>query len=222
MNTKDLEKLKREREILKEINSFNKKIEKSKKIKLDIKTKLFLHLNRNTIVGHIPVEEVIEKRRMYIRDMNKENVYIFKDYAEYMNFFRMYLEDVSEDVIDLAILTRGSKGQIIASKTLCERIIIKKRMNEFYSSITKEKIKEIHDKGKLTPLEMVQLLESLDLYVEGNKTVLCKNRCSFFDGNCHECLMESVSHKLEHDSLNLKLVNELEEQRPNKVLSQTK
>lgn len=221
MNTKDKEKLKREREILKDINDFNKKVEESKKIKLDIKTKLFLHLNRNTIVGHIPVEEVTEKRRMYIRDMNKEDVYVFKNYTEYMNFFKMYLEDVSEDVIDLAILTRGSKGQIIAIKSLCERIIIKKRMNEFYSSITKEKIKEIHDKGKLTPLEMVQLWESLDLCVEGNKTVLCKNRCAFFDGNCHECLMESASHKLEHDNLDLKLVNESEEG-PNKVLSQTK
>ena len=45
----------------------------------------------------------------------------------------MYLDSIEEDVKDLAIYTRGRKGQIIALKELCEHIIIKKKINDYYS-----------------------------------------------------------------------------------------
>lgn len=41
---------------------------------------------------------------------------------------------------------------IIALKVLLEHIVVKKKINDFYSSITQEKIDEIYTKGKLTPL----------------------------------------------------------------------
>ena len=83
----------------------------------------------------------------------------------------MYLDDIDNDIIDLAILTRGSKGQIVALRGLCEHIVVKKKVNNFYNSITQEKIDEIHARGKLTPLEAVELWEANDLCVEGNKNL---------------------------------------------------
>ena len=146
-------------------------------------------------------------------------VYVFRNYDEYKNYFLMYLDSIEEDVIDLAIYTRGSKGQIIALKKLCEHIIVKKKINDFYSSITQEKIDKIHAKGKLTPLEAVQMWESFDLCVEGSKSVFSKSRCQYFAYKCHECLMESASHKLEHDPIEFELVNSTkEEQGPVKKL----
>ena len=121
----------------------------------------------------------------------------------------MYLDDIEDDVINLAIYTRGNKGQVVALKGLCEHIIVKKKVNDFYSSITQEQIDEIHLKGKLTPLEVVQLWESHDLCIEGSKTISSKNRCRYFNQNCHECLMETSSHKLEHDNIDFEVANSM-------------
>jgi len=177
--------------------------------RLDFKTWLYLYITKALRVEHIPVVEVSEKRRMCVKDSKENEVYIFKDYDEYKKFFLMYLDNIEDDVIDLAIYTRGSKGQIVALKGLCEHIIVKKKVNEFYNSITQEQIDEIHAKGKLTPLEVVQLWESHDLCIEGNKTISSKNRCRYFNQNCHECLMEIASHKLEHDNIDFKIVNSI-------------
>ena len=194
--------------------------ENNKLSKLDFKTWLYLYITKILRVEHIPVVEVEKKRQMYVKDSQKNEAYVFKDYDEYKRFFLMYLDNIEDDVIDLAIYTRGSKGQIVALKGLCEHIILKKQVNNFYNSITKEQIDEIHAKGKLTPLEIVQLWESYDLCVEGNKTVLSKNRCKYFNQNCHECLMETASHKLEHDNIDFKVNLTTDEQNP--VLKKTR
>ena len=194
--------------------------ENNKLSKLDFKTWLYLYITKILRVEHIPVVEVEKKRQMYVKDSQKNEAYVFKDYDEYKRFFLMYLDNIEDDVIDLAIYTRGSKGQIVALKGLCEHIILKKQVNNFYNSITKEQIDEIHAKGKLTPLEIVQLWESYDLCVEGNKTVLSKNRCKYFNQNCHECLMETASHKLEHDNIDFKINLTTDEQNP--VLKKTR
>lgn len=188
--------------------------------KLDFKTWLYLYITKILRVEHIPVVEVEKKRQMYVKDSQKNEAYVFKDYDEYKRFFLMYLDNIEDDVINLAIYTRGSKGQIVALKGLCEHIILKKQVNNFYNSITQEQIDEIHAKGKLTPLEIVQLWESYDLCVEGNKTVLSKNRCKYFNQNCHECLMETASHKLEHDNIDFKVNLTIDEQNP--VLKKTR
>lgn len=190
---------------VRKIEKLQKKVNKLPR--LDFKTWLYLYITHALRVEHIPVVEVEEKRRMYVKDSKKNEVYIFKDYDEYKKFFLMYLDNIENDVIDLAIYTKGSKGQIVALKGLCEHIIVKKKVNDFYNSITQEQIEEIHDKGKLTPLEVVKLWESNDLCIEGNKTILSKNRCKYFNQNCHECLMETASHKLEHDNIDFKVIN---------------
>ena len=178
-------------------------------IKLDLKTLLYLYITKVVIIDHAPVEKVNEKRTMYFKNWQENEVYIFKNFDEYKKFFLMYLDDVDDDLIKLAIYTKGSKGQIVAFKGLCERIIVKKKVNDFYNSITQEQIDAIHSKGKLTPLEAVQLWESLDLCIEGNKMVFSKNRCKYFNYNCHECLMETASHQLEHEPVNFELVNSI-------------
>lgn len=189
-----------------EKKAIDKKINSTSR--LDFKTWLFLHIMNVIKVEHIPVVDVDEKRTMFVRDSKKNEVYIFKDYDEYRRFYLMYLDDIDNDIIDLAILTRESKGQIVALRGLCEHIVVKKKVNNFYNSITQEKIDEIHARSKLTPLEAVELWEANDLCVEGNKNLLSKNRCDFFEHNCHECLMEQASHELEHEKLDLKIVNE--------------
>ena len=189
--------------------------------RLDFKTWLYLYITKALRVEHIPVVAVEEKRRMYVKDSKENEVYIFKDYDEYKKFFLMYLDDIDNDVIDLAIYTRGSKGQIVALKGLCEHIIVKKKVNDFYASITQEQIDEIHSKGKLTPLEVVQLWESHDLCIEGNKAILSKNRCKYFNQNCHECLMETASHKLEHDNIDFKIINSITDEQGS-VLKKTR
>lgn len=175
--------------------------------RLDFKTWLYLYITNAIEVEHPPVVEVEDKRTMFIKDNKKNEVFIFKNYDEYRNYFLMYLDEVDDSIINLAIYTRGNKGQIVALKGLCEHIIIEKKIKAFYNSITQEQIDKIHSKGKLTPLEAVQLWESFDLCVEGSKSILSKSRCKYFKNNCHECLMESMSHKLEHEPIDLKVTN---------------
>ena len=120
-------------------------------IRLNFKTWLFLYLTNAVKIDHIPVVEGKAKKAMDINDSNPNEIYIFKNYDEYRNFFLMYLNEIDNNLIDLAIYTKGSKGQIIALKSLCEYIIVKKKTNDFYNSITQEQINKIHSKGKLTP-----------------------------------------------------------------------
>ena len=193
----------------------------NKSPRLDFKTWLYLYITKVVKVEHIPVVEVEEKNHMYVKDSKENEVYIFKDYDEYKKFFLIYLDDIEDNVINLAIYTRGNKGQVVALKGLCEHIIVKKKVNDFYNSITQEQIDEIHSKGKLTPLEVVQLWESHDLCIEGSKTISSKNRCMYFNQNCHECLMETASHKLEHDNIDFEVANSMASE-PASVLKKTR
>ena len=203
---------------------FNKKMDKelSKTRKLDFKTWLYLYLTHVVRVEHPPVLKVDSKKTMYVKDSKENEVYVFDNYEDYKNYYLMYLDSIEDEVIDLAIYTKGSKGQIIALKGLCEHIIVKKKMNDFYNSITQEQIDEIHSKGKITPLEAVELWESFDLCIEGSKSVFSKSRCNYFGYNCHDCLMESASHKLEHEQIKLEIVNSIEDEvKKNKVMRKT-
>ena len=186
-----------------EVNNWNNDI------RLDFRTRLFLHLTKAVKTEHIPVVEGKNKKVMDIKDSKPNEIYIFKNYDEYKNFFLMYLNEINNDLINLAIYTRGSKGQIIALKGLCERIIVKRQVKEFYNSITQEQINDIHLKGKLTPLEAVSQWKSFDLCIEGSKTNFSKSRCEYFDYNCNECLMETASHQLEYDKINFSLDNSI-------------
>lgn len=199
-----------EQMVIEKEKKFYKRLDKENQpSRLDFKTWLYLYITHAVRVDHPLVAEVEDKRTMFVKDSKKNEVFVFNNYEEYRNYYLMYLDGIDDEVIDLAIYTIGSKGQIVALKGLCEHIIVKKKINEFYNSITQEQIDEVHSKGKLTPLEAVQMWESFDLCIEGSKTIFSKNRCRYFNQNCHECLMETASHKLEHDNIDFKVVNSM-------------
>lgn len=191
----------------KENNGFNKRDEKElKRIpRVDFKTWLYLIITNVKIVVHPEVFNIDNKRKMDVNDNNENEVYVFNNYDEYKNFFLMYLNSIEEYVIDLAIYTRGNDGKIIALKGLCEHIIVKKAVEEFYNSITQEQIDDIHSRGKITSLEKVEECENLGLCAPGDAIGSAKSRCNYFS-NCHECLLEYFSHCLEYDKM-INLVN---------------
>ena len=168
--------------------------------KLDLETWLYLYLTKAKIKKHLKIENLSKKREFSIGKTQKNEVYIFKNYDEYRNFFLMYLDDVENELIDLAIYTRGNKGQIVALRGLCERIIIKVKNFKFYQSITKEQVEEIHSKGNLTSLEFAQLCINNNLCVISDKSLTQKDRGNFFDRNCQECLLENATHRLEYEN----------------------
>ena len=108
---KNVDKLSNDGEQL-DLWKFNKKREKEyrKSTKLDFKTWLYLFITNAIRVWHIPVIMVEDKLTMSIKEIKKNEVYVFKDYEEYRNFFLMYLDSVDEDLISLAIYTKGDQG----------------------------------------------------------------------------------------------------------------
>ena len=174
---------------------------------LDIRTKLFLHITHAKIVNRD--DNAIIPEEIEIGDATNNDVYVFENFEEYVNFFKIYLNKVDKFLIELAIHKRGKQGQIIASKYLCERIIVRQKTKEFYASYDQEKIDEIHARGKITPLEKVEEYESHDLCAPGDAIGSSKDRCRFFK-NCHECLLEYLSHNEEYDRINLKLIRDTE------------
>lgn len=170
--------------------------------KLDLKTKLFLYITRANNLG-VPN---FDTSKIEISKEQTHDVYVFDSYEDYFNYFKMYLKNVDEELIEKAIYTTGKKGQVVTFKGLCERIIIKQRVKEFYEMFDQEKIDEIHAKGKITPMEKVSEYESWDLCAAGDAIGSASNRCNFFS-DCHECLLEYASHNQEYDRIDLKLVN---------------
>ena len=175
--------------------------------KLDLKTKLFLYITKANNLG-VPNTDI---SNIEINDEKKHDVYVFDSYEDYIKYFKTYLKNIDEELIQKAIYITGKKGQIVALKGLCERIIIKLRVKEFYEIFNQEKIDEIHAKGKITPKEKDQEYESWDLCVPGDAIGSASNRCRYFS-NCHECL-------LEYDKIDFKLINSDIEQ---KVLKHNK
>ena len=181
--------------------------------KLDLKTKLFLYITRANNLG-VPN---FDDSKIEINEEQPHDVYMFDSYEDYINYFKMYLKNVDEELIQKAIYTTGKKGQIIALKGLCERIIIKQRVIEFYNMFDQEKIDEIHAKGKITPMERVAEYESMDLCAPGDAIGSASNRCRFFC-DCHECLLEYASHNQEYNKIEFKLFNSAFDEFDEKVL----
>ena len=78
---------------------------------------------------------MLMKKEQCLLEIAKNEVYIFKDYDKYRRFYLMYLDNIDNDIIDLAILTRESKGQIVDLRALCEHIIVKKKVNNIVKKI---------------------------------------------------------------------------------------
>ena len=48
---------------------------------------------------------------MDVKDSKPNKIYIFKNYEEYRNFFLMYLNEVDNNLIDLAIYKKAVKDK---------------------------------------------------------------------------------------------------------------
>lgn len=199
-----------------ELEESNKRLEKlndrlskevRKSIKLDFKTWFYLYITQAKRVEHPPVVDIESKRTFETEDSEKHDVYVFRDYEEYKKYFLMYLDSIEDDVIDLAIYIRGSKGQVIALKGLCEQIIIKKNNIKKSNSITQEQIDEIHARGHITAAEKVEEWESMDLCAPGDAIGSAANRCHEFNYNCHECLVDYASTQDEYEPIDFKVCN---------------
>ncbi len=166
---------------------------------LDLKTRLYLY-----ITG-----AVIEKEKKYtIQEVNKNVVYIFNDYEEFKNYFKEHIVDITEDLINLAIYTKSINGGIVAFKGLCDHIItnLKYQVKNNNLYLTQEQIDDIHQRGKITPLEKVKEWEMFDLCAPGDAIGSAKYRCHYFKGNCHDCLLEYASQRTEYDKIEFKVV----------------
>ena len=81
----------------------NKEISKNQK--LDVRTLLYLYIKHAEKVLHPPVVKVDKKRTMDVNYSKDNEVYIFANYEEYKNYYLMYLDNIEDEVIDLAIYT---------------------------------------------------------------------------------------------------------------------
>ena len=168
--------------------------------KLDFKTNLYLTVCKAKILDYNSINEI------NIKKPNPYEIYVFENFDEYVNYYKKYLKEVDEDRIKNAICTINKKGQVVAYKALCEKMIIYFKTKEFYDSIDQKKIDEIHSKGKITASEKFEEYKSFDLCAMGAASGYAKDRCEFFD-SCDECLKEFLSHNEEYDRIQLKLVN---------------
>ena len=75
--------------------------------------------------------------------------------------------------------------------------------------LSKDEIKAIHQKGKLTPpLVIVKKWESFNICAPGDAIGSVAFRCSYFN-NCHDCLMHYAFNQLEHEPIDLVLCNSI-------------
>ena len=172
---------------------------------LSINANISLLLN-----GYKVVPVPVKTTRIEVPYKNSNEVYVFKNQKEYEDYFRRYIKNLDKQMLETATYFIDKKGQVVAIRDLCDRIIIRERVKEFYDSYTEDKITKIHAKGKITPLEKVEEYEGFDLCAPGDHASSASNRCQFFkpySNKCHECLLEYASHNEEYDKMDFKLVN---------------
>ena len=75
-------------------------------------------------------------------------------------------------------------------------------------TMSQEKKDEIHSRGKLTPEDKVKEWESFDLCAPGSAIDGTKKiRCSYFNYDCHECLLNYAYKNDEYVAIDFKLTN---------------
>ena len=175
-------------------------------MKLDFRTKLYLSIAHLNVVDHIEVKKIDEKIK-FDTDKIKGDVYIFDSFKEYKNYYLMFLSDVDEELIKLAIIRKTKKGQIIVFRGICEYIIVKEKMGELSKKLTNEQIELIHSNDRITPEEKVEEWDNFDLCPTGDYMSSASNRCRYFYHNCNDCMMDTAFSKTEHEKINFKLIN---------------
>ena len=69
-----------------------------------------------------------------------------------------------------------------------------------FKELTREQIKDIHARGKITPQEKVKEWEGMDLCAPGDAIGSAAWRCRKFK-NCHDCLVDYANQNEEYTSL---------------------
>ena len=174
------------------------KFRKSKDIpKLDFGTKLFLSFIEAKKVSHPPIRKLDKKLHMYVNPCDKHEVYVFNNFDEYRDFYLMYFDSVDDSLINIPIITRGNKGQVVAIKALVNFLILRIQTCDFLDNITDEMCDEIHEKGYLSPLDIIEYWEENDICPPATSGLMEKGRCDFF-GDCSDCRKECASHHMEY------------------------
>lgn len=176
------------------INKDNKNI-----APLDLRTNLLLTYLKANKVSHPDIVVEDKKRTMYPKDCDPKDVYVFNSFEEYKNFYLMYLDNIEDETIELPIVVRGGKGQIVAHKNFMNHLILERKVFDFYSKYSLEKIQEVHDRGNITPIEVFLYWNENNICVPANNWhIVEKSRCDFFCNNCSDCLREISTHHDEY------------------------
>lgn len=166
--------------------------------RLDFQTNLFLSVVKAKKVSHPAVREVENKLYMQPYSCDKHEVYVFNNFEEYKNFYLMYFDSIDDELIDMAVITHGNKGQVVALRSLVNLIIVKKQTFDFYNSFTEEKCDEIHENGYLTPFDVLAYWDSTKACPPASTGIIDKRRCDFFN-NCEDCKMEYATHHIQYE-----------------------
>ena len=172
------------------------------KNKFDIEAMLYMFL--------LNLKEEKNKQISKSSDCDVHRVYVFNDYEEFLDYFANngIISIYDESLLKLCIMKETKKGTIISMKKLCDHTIEKcadNRLKKAVKELTKEKIDDIHSRGKITMFEKVAEWESFDLCAPGDAIGSAAMRCHTFD-DCHDCLLNFASSNIEHDKMDFKLI----------------
>ena len=91
-------------------------------------------------------------------------------------------------------------------KVFCDCVALSSdETKQIIEQLTKEKIDDIHRRGKLTIFEKVEEWENIGLCAPGDGMGGAANRCYTFK-NCHECLVDYASNSIEHEKIKYKAI----------------
>ena len=170
------------------------------------------------------LKEEKEKKVSKSSDCDLNKVYVFNDYEEFLDYFANngIISIYDESLLKLCIMKKTKKGTIISMKKLCDYTIEKcadNRLKKAVKELTKEKIDDIHSRGRITMFEQVAEWESFDLCAPGDAMGSGAPRCHTFN-NCHDCLLDFASSHIEYDKMDFKLILPYEDD--NKIKKLTK
>ncbi len=70
----------------------------------------------------------------------------------------------------------------------------------YLPTLTQVEIDDIHARGKITPAEMLEEWEDMDLCAPGDAIGSAAWRCRKYHHNCHDCLVDYASQQREYTS----------------------
>ena len=148
---------------------------------------------KTAIIEFVYDLKIEENIKYTLEDWDKKKVYVFDNYDKFLEYFtNNRMKDVRKSVVDRCRFATLNDGRVIAYKWLCDILITKYNPVRKYSV---KEIKEIHERGNLTPWEAVEEWEDFGLCVPANSA-----RCHVFN-NCHECLVNYASKDVEYEPI---------------------